>query len=317
MNIGTYVFAQVVEYLPRHALNRAIQTYRGERYAKRLSCRDQMLALMFGQLAYRESLRDITLCLGTHREKLYHLGFRSVPHLSALARANEKRDWRIFRDLCTTLIAEARTLYATEPAIADDIASSVYVIDATSIDLCLSLFRTLPFVRTKGAVKLHLGLDIRGSIPAFFDMTSGKVHETKFLDSLTYEPGACYVLDRGYLDFTRLYRMHTSGAFFVVRAKVNTRFVRRYSRTTTDLIACDQIGVLENNHYPDTLRRIKYTDDGHTYVLLTNNLTVSRERCQVPFLGLPRFRTVASSANSLIFACVQVFVPYGFPLFTE
>jgi hypothetical protein len=278
MHIGTYVFAQVVEYLPRHGFDRLVQRHRGERYTKRLSCRDQLLALVFGQLSYRESLRDVTLCLETHRAKLYHLGFRSLPQLSALARANEKRSWKIFRDLCLSLIIEARTLYTAEPAIADDIASSVYAIDATSIDLCLSLFPTLPFVATKGAVRLHLGLDIRGSIPAFFDMTSGKVHETTFLDSIVYEPGAFYVLDRGYIDYARLHRIHTSGAFFVVRAKMNTRFLRRYSRPTNEGITCDQVGVLENDRYPDTLRRIKYTDtEGHTYVFLTNKLSVSAE----------------------------------------
>jgi hypothetical protein len=278
MNIGTYVFAQVVEYLPRHAFQRAVKKHRGERYTKYLSCHDQLLTLMFGQLAYRESLRDIAACLNTHEAKLYHLGFRSVPQLSALARANEKRSWRIFRDLCLALIMEARTLYANEPSIAEDIASSVYCVDATSIDLCLSLFPTLPFVSTKGAVRLHLGLDIRGSIPAFFDMTSGKVHETTFLDSIVYEPGAFYILDRGFVDYARLHRIHTAGSFFVVRAKTNMRFARRYSRSVGETITCDQIGMLHNSRYPDTLRRIKYTDaEGHTYVFLTNNLSISAE----------------------------------------
>jgi hypothetical protein len=230
---------------------------------------------MFGQLAYRDSLRDVVACLSTHAEKLYHLGFRTPPKLSTMGRANELRDWRIYRDVCLTLIKEARTLYAHEPALAHDLNSAVYAIDATSIDLCLSLFPSLPFVSTKGAVKLHLGLDIRGSIPAFFHITSGKVHETAYMDTLTYEAGAFYIFDRGYLDYTRLHRIHARGAFFVVRAKVNTRFIRRYSRSTIDTITCDQEGVLENTLYPDTLRRIKYFDtEGHTYVLLTNNLTV-------------------------------------------
>jgi hypothetical protein len=243
-----------------------------------LSCRDQLLALVFGQLAYRESLRDVIACLTTHQEKLYHLGFRAVPKLPTLAKANEKRDWKIYRDLCTALINEARTLYAQEPAIADDISGACYAIDSTSIDLCLSLFPSLPFVATKAAVKLHLGMDIRGSIPAFFDMTGGKVYDATFLDDLVYEPGSFYILDRGYLDYTRLHRIHTSGAFFVTRAKVNTRFARRYSRTTESTITCDQEGALSNEKYPDTLRRIKYTDDtGHTYVFLTNNMTVSAE----------------------------------------
>ena len=282
MHIGTYVFSQITEFLPRRPFERAVAKYRGEHYAKTVSCRDQLLALMFGQLAYRESLRDIVVCLRTHHEKLYHLGFRSVPHLSALARANEKRSWEIYRDLCVVLIKEARLLYANESAIAQDIEGACYAIDSTSIDLCLSLFPSLPFVSTKGAVKLHLGLDLRGSIPAFFDMTSGKVHDTKFLDALTYEAGSFYILDRGYLDFTRLHRIHTSGAFFVIRMKRNTRFMRRYSKPTSRTITCDQVGTLDNEKYPDTLRRIKYTDDtGHTYIFLTNNMIVSAESIAV------------------------------------
>ena len=278
MNIGTYVFAQITEFIPRSTFTTCVARYQGERYAKHLSCRDQLLALVFGQLSYRESLRDVITCLSTHREKLYHLGFHAIPKLPTLAKANEKRDWKIYRDLCTVLISEARALYTHEPAVAEDISGSCYAIDSTSIDLCLSLFPSLPFVSTKGAVKLHLGMDIRGSIPAFFDMTSGKVYDATFLDSLVYEPGSFYILDRGYFDFARLHRIHTSGAFFVTRAKVNTRFARRYSRQTEAAVTCDQVGTLENEKYPDTLRRIKYTDDtDHTYVFLTNNMTVSAE----------------------------------------
>jgi len=233
---------------------------------------------MFGQLSYRDSLRDVILCLTVHEQKLYHLGFRTLPNLPTLAKANEKRDWRIYRDLCNTLITEARGLYAKEAAIASDIDTSCYAIDSTSIDLCLSLFPSLPFVSTKGAVKLHLGMDIRGSIPAFFDMTSGKVADVHFLDAVSYEPGAFYIMDRGYVDFRRLNAIHTAGAFFVTRAKSNTRFNRRYSQVTGGTITCDQVGTLENKNYPHTIRRIKYTDDlGHTYVFLTNNMKVSAE----------------------------------------
>lgn len=278
MNSGAYIFSQITEFLPRGTLIACVSRYRGERYAKNLSCRDQLLALMFGQLSYRESLRDVVACLTTHHEKLYHLGFRTVPRLPTLAKANEKRSWKIYRDLCIALIGEARALYAREPAVAADISTACYAIDSTSIDLCLSLFPSLPFVSTKAAVKFHLGMDLRGSIPAFFDMTSGKVYDATFLDSLAYEPGSFYILDRGYLDFARLHRIHTSGAFFVIRAKVNTRFMRRYSRAATDTITCDQVGVLENEKYHGTLRRIKYTDENeHTYVFLTNNMTVSAE----------------------------------------
>ena len=278
MFIGNYIFSQVTEHLPRRSFNDSVKRYDGEQYVKHLSCRDQLLALMFGQLSYRESLRDVVTCLTTHQEKLYHLGFRAVPKLPTLAKANEKRDWKIYRNLCISLIAIARKLYVDEPAIAEDIAGSCYAIDSTSIDLCLSLFPSLPFVSTKGAIKLHLGLDIRGSIPAFFDMTSGKVSDVKFLDDLVYEPGSFCILDRGYLDFARLHRIHTSGAFFVTRAKSNTQFERRYSQATSKVITCDQVGMLDNEKYPDTVRRIKYTDDtGHTYVFLTNNLTISAE----------------------------------------
>lgn len=278
MNTGTYIYTQVTQFIPRAPFITSIKRYRGERYVKNLSCNDQLLALIFGQLSYRDSLRDVVVCLQTHSKKLYHLGFRSIPQLSTLARANEKRDWRIYRDLCETLIVEARSLYVSEPALALDIDSACYAIDSTSIDLCLSLFPSLPFVSTKGAVKLHLGMDIRGSIPAFFDMTSGKVADVHFLDIVSYESGAFYIMDRGYVDFRRLYSLHTAGAFFVTRAKINTRFKRRYSRVTPDTITCDQVGTLENKKYGDTLRRIKYTDQiGHTYVFLTNNMMVSAE----------------------------------------
>jgi IS4 transposase len=278
MNIGNYIFTEVMAYLPRRSFRECVLRYDGERYRKHLSCRDQFLSLAFGQLSYRESLRDIVACLASHHQKLYHLGFRSLGTVSALARANEKRDWRIYRDFALILISEARTLYIDEPNIANDISGACYAIDSTSIELCLSLFHWAPYVSTKGAVKLHLVLDIRGSIPAFFDMTSGTVADVLFLDVVIYEPGAFYIMDRGYVDFVRLHRIHTSGAFFVTRAKINTRFNRRYSRVTGDTITCDQVGTLENKKYPDTLRRIKYTDDlGHTYVFLTNNMTVSAE----------------------------------------
>lgn len=276
MHHGTYIFTQVLEHLPRSPFETCVKRYHGEHYVKTLSCRDQLLALMFGQLTYRDSLRDVISCLSVHQEKLYHMGFRTLPKLPTLAKANEKRSWEIYRDLCGVLIIEARRLYSGEPALATDIDTACYAIDSTSIELCLSLFPSLPFVSTKGAVKLHLGMELRGSIPAFFDMTSGKHADSSFLDKCVYESGSFYILDRGYLDFVRLHRIHTSGAFFVTRAKKNTRFTRRYSRTVSDPITCDQVGMLNNPKYPDTLRRIKCTDtSGHTYVFLTNNMTVS------------------------------------------
>ncbi len=269
--------------LPRRDFDSCVEKYKGERYAKSFSCRDQFLTMIFGQLAYRESLRDVTTCLHSHRSKLYHLGFQSPIILSTLSYTNENRDWRIYRDLATILIKKARRLYIDEPEIAKDIAGACYAIDSSSIELCLSLFPWAPYVTTKAAVKLHLVLDMRGSIPTFFDMTSGKVNDVNFLDMVLFESGAFYVMDRGYVDFGRLYKIHKAGAFFVTRAKHNTRFERRYSNPVdkTTGVICDQIifltGVQTAQKYPDTLRRIKYRDaeTGHVYVFLTNNLDIS------------------------------------------
>ena len=283
MYIALYVFSQVMERLPRRTLDRCIARYQGERYAKRLSCREQFFAMAFGQLAYRESLRDVVACLSSHRTKLYHLGFHDAVAKTTLARANELRDWRIWRDLALALIKEARLLYCDEPAIADDIKGACYAIDSTSIELCLSLFPHFPYMATKAAVKLHLGLDIRGSIPAFFDMTTGKVNDVNYLDLVQFEAGSFYIMDRGYLDFGRLHAIHRAGAFFVTRAKYNTRFARRHSNHVdrTAGVLCDQVifltGMKTTEKYPDTLRRIKYRDaeTGRVYVFLTNSFTVS------------------------------------------
>jgi hypothetical protein len=239
--------------------------------------------MAFGQLAYRESLRDVVVCLSSHQSKLYHMGFRSSVALPTLAHANEYRDWRIYRDFAQILITQARKLYINEPDIAADIHGACYAIDSTSIELCLSLFHWAPYVSTKAAVKLHLVMDIRGSIPTFFDMTSGKVNDVNFLDVVSFESGAFYIMDRGYLDFGRLYGIHTAGAFFVTRAKYNTCFARRYSNPVDVKtgILCDQVifltGVDTSKKYPDTLRRIKYrdADTGHVYVFLTNNISAS------------------------------------------
>ncbi len=283
MNIGNYIFTAVMEHLPRRNFERCVARYQGERYAKHFSCRDQFLAMAFGQLAYRESLRDVTTCLSSHQSKLYHMGFDHGVAKTTLARANEKRDWRIYRDLATTLISEARALYIDEPDIAHDISGACYAIDSTSIELCLSLFPWAPYKAIQGAVKLHMVMDIRGSIPTFFDMTSGKVNDMNFLDVISYEHGAFYVMDRGYLDFGRLYRIHQEGAFFITRARNNILFERRYSHTidkTTGVLA-DQVifltGKQTSEKYPDTLRRIKYRDEvsGRVYDFLTNNITAS------------------------------------------
>lgn len=220
-----------MEHLPRHDFDSCVNRYQGERYAKSFSCRDQFLAMVFGQLAYRESLRDVTACLFSHKSKLYHLGFQSKVILSTLSYTNENRNWRIYRDLATILIEKARKLYVDEPAIAKDIAGACYAIDSSSIELCLSLFSWAPYVTTKAAVKLHTVMDLRGSIPTFFDMTSGKVNDMNFLDMVSFESGAFYVMDRGYVDFGRLYKIHKAGAFFVTRSKRNTQFKRRYSNS--------------------------------------------------------------------------------------
>jgi hypothetical protein len=267
--------------LSRRALTACVARYAGEKHMRHLSCREQFLAMAFGQLAYRESLRDVVVCLASHQEKLYHLGFKRVIARSTLAESNEKRDWRIWRDMAQVLIGEARALYLDEPAIADDIIGACYATDSTSIDLCLSLFPAFPFQTTKAAVKLHLGLDIRGSIPAFFDMTSGKVNDVHFLDTVTFEPGSFYVLDRGYLDYARLHAIHRAGAFFVTRAKHNTLLTRRYSNPAIGVgVMSDQITFFTSAkscaRYPDTIRRIRFRDtEGRRYVFLTNSTSVS------------------------------------------
>ncbi len=283
MHQGKYVLTQIMEHLPRQEFDTCVARYGGERYMKHFSCHDQFLAMVFGQLAYRESLRDVTICLAAQHTKLYHLGFRSNVAKTTLASANEHRDWRIYRDLAQVLIGKARALYLDEPAIAEDLNGACYAIDSSSIELCLSLFPWAPYVSTKGAVKLHTLMDLRGSIPMFFDMTSGKIADVNFLDQIIFEPCAFYVMDRGYHDFSRFYAIHTAGAFFVTRAKQHTCVQRRYSNSvdkTTGILADQTVfftGKRAKKNYPDTLRRIKYRDTttGKTYVFLTNNFTVS------------------------------------------
>ena len=283
MHEGKYVFAQVMEFLPRHDFDRCVERYQGDRNVKQFPCRDQFLAMVFGQLSGRESLRDTATCLSAHRSKLYHLGFHGAVAKTTLSRSNEKRDWRIYRDLAQLLIPEAQKQYVEDPDIAADLSGACYAIDSTSIELCLSLFRWAPYMDTKGAVKLHLLLDLRGSIPTFFDMTDGKVHDVHFLDKVIYEQDAFYVMDRGYVDFGRLRAIHRAGALFVTREKDKLSFKRRYSNPVdrTTGIMCDQIifltGKGTSKKYPDTLRRIKYYDEetAQEYVYLTNNFSVS------------------------------------------
>ena len=228
MNLGKFVFAQVMEHLPLHAFHRCVVRYSGEHKVKRFSCLDQYLCMAFAQLTYRESLRDIEACLRAQSSKLYHLGFRSRSRATRWPMPTQTRDWRIYGDFAQSLIGIARRLYADE-AFGLDLKDTVYALDATTIDLCLSVFPWAPFRSTKAAVKLHTLLDLRGNIPSFILISDGKLHDVNILDQLVPEPGAIYVMDRGYIDFERLDRFHEAGSFFVIRAKTNLKAQRRYS----------------------------------------------------------------------------------------
>lgn len=281
MNQGKLVFAQVMEHLPLTTLRRCVARYQGERKVKTFSCLDQFLCMAFAQLTYRESLRDIETCLRAQRSKLYHLGIRSVVARNTLSHANAVRDWRIYADYAQSLIGIARTLYVDEP-FGVDLRESVYALDATTIDLCLSVFPWAPFRSTKAAVKLHTLLDLRGNIPSFIHISDGKMHEVNILAQLVPEPGAFYIMDRGYLDFERLYRIHEGGSFFVTRGKSNLKVKRRYSHPvdrSTGLI-CDQTVVLtvfySHQGFRSPLRRVRFKDPktGKTLIFLTNNFTL-------------------------------------------
>lgn len=282
MNQGKLVFAQVMEHLPLTTFRRCVARYQGEHKVKSFSCLDQFLCMAFAQLTYRESLRDIEACLRAQRSKLYHLGIRSVVARNTLANANATRDWRIYADYAQSLIGIARGLYVDEP-FGVDLKESVYALDATTIDLCLSVFPWAPFRTAKAAVKMHTLLDLRGNIPSFIHISDGKMHEVNILDQLLPEPGAFYIMDRGYLDFERLYRFHLAGAFFVTRGKSNLKVQRRYSHPvdrSTGLI-CDQTVVLtgfySQQHFEAPIRRIRFKDPdtGKTLVFLTNNFALA------------------------------------------
>jgi uncharacterized protein DUF4372/DDE family transposase len=228
MNEGRTIFSQLMEHAPHHHFRRCVERYRGNHGVRSFRCWDQFLCMAFAQLTYRESLRDIEACLSAVPERLYHMGIRGTVSRSTLADANERRDWRIYADFAQVLISQARRLYVGEP-FGVDLDETVYAFDSTTINLCLSLFPWAHFRRTKGAIKLHTLLDLRGNIPAFIRITSGTVHDVTVLDELLPEPGALYVLDRGYIDFARLYHIHEAQAGFVIRARKNLRFRRRYS----------------------------------------------------------------------------------------
>ncbi len=281
MYAGKIVFAQLIDHLPLHSFRRCVQRYRGHYKVQSFSCLDQYLCMAFAQLTYRESLRDIEACLRAQQAKLYHMGIRGRVSRATLADANEKRDWRIHADFAEGLIATARRLYVDDD-FGVDLRETVYALDATTIDLCLTLFPWAPFQRSKAAVKLHTLLDLRGNIPAFIHITDAHWHDSWVLDQLTPEPGAFYIMDRGYIDFARLYRLNLAAAFFVVRGRANFKFRRLYSHPidrTTGLI-CDQTVRVAGRHpaadYPDTLRRIKYRDPetAKAFVFLTNNFSL-------------------------------------------
>jgi len=282
MNLGRLIFAQLMDFLPLPEFRRCVARYDGERRVRRFSCLDQFYCLAFAQLTFRESLRDIETCLRTLPARLYHMGIRGHVSRSTLADANERRPWRIYADLAQELVAIARPLYADED-FGLRLQRAVYVFDSTTIDLCLSLFPWAHFRRRKGAVKLHTLLDLRGHIPCFVAISHGKVHDVQALDQLLLEPGAIYVMDRGYCDFLRLYRFTEESAFFVTRAHKNLDFARQASRHVdrSTGLRCDQTITLQgprtSGRYPQPLRRIAFVDavSGKRFVFLTNNFRLA------------------------------------------
>ena len=278
MRAGKFVFAQLMEYLPWKRFQRSAIKYEGDRYVKQFSCSNQFLCMAFAQFTFRESLRDIEACLRAHQTKLYHLGIRGRIARSTLADANELRDWRIYAEFAQSLIATARPLYANDP-LELELANTVYALDSTLIELCLSMFPWACYQSTQAAVKLHTLLDLRGNIPSFLYISDGKLSDVTVLDQLLPEPGAFYVMDRGFIDYARLHRFHQSGAFFVVRARSNLKAKRRYSHAVdrSTGLRCDQTvllsGFYAHKDFPEPLRRvrIKDLDSGKSMILLTNN----------------------------------------------
>jgi transposase len=278
MNLGRTVFAQLMAHAPTYEFNKCVGRYGGDCRPRGFSCWDQFLCLSFAQLTYRESLRDIQACLRSVQGKLYHMGFRGRVSKSTLSDANEVHDWRIYADFAQALIAIARPMYANE-SLGFDLDGTVYALDSTTIDLCLSVFPWAHFQSSKGAVKMHTLLDLRGSIPTFIEVSDGKCADVRILDEIVPEAGSFYVMDRGYLDFQRLHRFQRNGAFFVTRTKSNVLLRRRYSHDvdfSTGLIS-DHTVVLKTadsfKHYPEALRRVRYRDveQNRTLVFLTNN----------------------------------------------
>jgi hypothetical protein len=332
MYTGKTLFAQLMDFLPWTTFARIVERYGGDRYAKSLRCAEHFRVMAFAQLTYRESLRDIEACLSAQASKLYHMGFREPIRRSTLADANEARDWRIYADFAQGLIRQARKLYAAE-SFGVELSETVYALDSTTIDLCLSVFPWAPFRATKAAVKMHTLLDLRGAIPSFIHVSDGKLHDVNVLDLLIPEAGAIYVMDRGYLDFERLHVLHQAGAFFVTRAKSNLDARRLYSAPTdrTTGIICDQTialnGHYSRQHYPDHLRRIRFrdADSAKALVFLSNQfglpaITISalyKARWQVELffkwvkqhLRIKRFfGTSENAVKSQIWIAVSVYV---------
>lgn len=281
MNTGKTLFAQLMDFLPWTTFDRYVSRYHGNKGVRSLTCAAQFRVMAFAQLTYRESLRDIEVCLLAQQAKLFHMGFREPIRRSTLADANESRDWRIHADFAQRLIGQARTLYVNED-LGLDLSNTVYALDSTTIDLCLSVFPWAHFRTTKAAVKMHTLLDLKGSIPSFIHVSDGKLHDVHALDLLVPESGAIYVMDRGYVDFGRLHMLHVTGAFFVTRIKSNMDFHRVYSASTdrSTGIICDQTialdGFYTKQDYPSHLRRVRFKDPktGKTLVFLTNQMTV-------------------------------------------
>lgn len=279
MYAGRTIFSQVMDLLPTRRFHACVRRYHGDAGIRHFTCLDQFRVMSFAQLTYRESLRDIETCLRAMQPKLYHMGIRHCVPRSTLAEANEKRDWRIFADIAQVLINQTRRIYGDEDFGKELHHATLYALDSSTINLCLSLFPWARFRKTKAAVKLHTLMDLRGSIPAFIHISDGKLHDVNILDLLVPEPGAFYIMDRGYLDFERLYAHHQAKAFFVTRAKRNFRFRRRYSNPVDKStgLQCDQTVVLTTYYsardYPEPLRRIRFLDPktGKRLVFLTNN----------------------------------------------
>ena len=281
MNNGRTVFSQILDFLPMHKFRQCVNRYNGNKGVRTFTCLDQFMCMAFAQLTYRESLRDIECCLRSMQEKLYHMGIKGKVSRSTLGDANENRDWRIYGDFAMHLIGQARQLYAGED-FGLELKETVYALDASTIDLCLSVFPWARFRTTKAGIKLHALLDLRGNIPSFVDITDAKVHDVKILDKIIPEPGSIYVMDRAYLDFARLYRLHQGSAYFVIRKKSNTDFRRLYSNKVDKAtgVKCDQVislsGFYSHKAYPEKLRRVKYfdTDTKTNLDFITNQLTL-------------------------------------------